>query len=188
MFMRPGPTQKLILASFLSIFAVGISGYVFWWINQYIRNSQFIFSSLESQISTLEEERKAARRASSLLEERSIDIDRIDRLLVERTRPVDFIETLEGLAKRTKNNLALDFDEGQSSADTMIFRLTVEGTEPQVRKYLLLVELLPHKISIIDLNWQRVGTGEAIRVAPGKKPAEEKATHRLAFTVAIKAR
>ena len=186
--MRLGAVQKLVITSVAAVLVAGAPAFLFWRLGQYVQNAEFAVAALESQLSVLEEERKAARRASALLEERSADIDRINRLLVERARLIDFIETLEGLAGRVKNKLALDFDEGQSRADALIFRLTIEGTELQARAYLKLLELLPYQSSISAINWQRLAAGQALPPSPDKKAAESKPTHRLTLTMGVRAR
>lgn len=185
--MRVNAARKLIITSALSLFIAGFSAAGFWRLAQGVTRGESRLQVIESQIASLEEERKLARSGASLLEAHRRDLERFRKIAVNRERPVEFIETLENLAKDTKNTIVLDFDEGRSSPDSLLLRLTVEGSEESTRQYLSLLEFLPHEIRVEELTLQSIGGGG--RAAPSPPPGTKGAppSHRLLLTIRVSA-
>ena len=155
--MRITSYQKLILALVISVIVAGCFGYIFWWFFSTVVNARTSLENLRSKISAQEEDKISIRREGRLLEEKKEDIDRIRNFLVEREQPVGFIESLEDLARKTKNTIVMDLDEKQSSiGKNLVFRLTVEGKEESVLKYLELLELLPYQIYLTEVSFQKL--------------------------------
>lgn len=113
------------------------------------------------KIEELEIKRRLAYEMQILTKERAQDFAKISKFFIDRERPVDFIEGLEEMAKKTNNLIAIDFNEVQSKkSKNLFFKLTIEGNENSVRKYLKLLELMPYKIKVEALTFQKITTSE----------------------------
>jgi len=123
-----------------------------------IRGIKTVFAALETKIALAEKERKSSRLDSTLLETRAEDLKRINNFLIDRENPLPFIEAVEMLAKNTQNRLSLDFAETESKQEGIAFRLTTEGSEPNVLRFLSLLEVMPYDIEIRDVIFQRTYT------------------------------
>lgn len=153
--MKLTPLQKLIYASTFSLLTLvgGVSG--LWLLSRSVTRTQDSIQRIRSEILMLEEERKFARVVQSFLDKRGDDIAGLDKIFIDRERPVEFIETLENLARTTGNRLTIEFNEGVSTKTILSFRLTIEGAESSTKKYLELLELLPYIIKIENLSFQK---------------------------------
>lgn len=187
--MRFTSKQKLFVTAAVSLLAVGFLGGAFWKLSGIIENSDARLQNIESKIFSFEEERTLARTAEGVIKARRDDIGRINGFFVDRERPIEFIESLERIAKETRNKMALDFDEGRSKEERLFFRITAEGEEKNVRKFLRLLEFMPYEIRIEDLSFQRIGvsTGVYVPPVPGKKAGEAPPSLRLFLFISVKA-
>lgn len=150
------PFQKLVFAILLFIIAVAAFSGAYFWMFGRIRNLGILIEEDRVKILFLEEERKAVRGVDSLLSEREADVSRIKNFFVEPERVVEFIESIETLAKNTGNKISIDFDEAKSSGENYYFRFTIDGTEKSVIGYLRATELYPALIRIQDFVLQRL--------------------------------
>lgn len=153
--MRSIPLQKLIIVSVAFSLMISALMGLFSWFSWNINRSEVLIRNIKSKLIALEEERKFARTARAFLKEREPDLKRIDQFAIDRERPVEFIEALENLARKTSNTLALEFDEGRSTAKHLSFRMTLQGEEENAHRYLKLLELLPYFIRIEELRVRR---------------------------------
>lgn len=174
---------KFAVTSSAALAAVGVSLVIFFMLSRYVSTSAARFEEIEFRISTLEEERKFADLAKNFLVERAGDLERVRRFSPNRERPVELIEAFEALARKTGNSSVLDFDEEKSKTAGLVFRVTVDGTEKNIRRYLKLLELMPYQISVEDLTFQQLAsTGESAL----KKASGVPVTHRLILALNVK--
>lgn len=148
--------QKLFLTA-----AIFLAGAVFWvwlWIGflYRVKNAGATLQDLKGQIPALEEKRKLAGEMQALFKNRTGDLEKIRSFLISKDRPVVFIESLEELARKTRNRIAINFDEGKSKDQNLFFRLTLEGGEENVLKYLQLLELMPYKLKVEEVSIQKL--------------------------------
>lgn len=169
------PFQKLSAGILLSLVLTVVSGGVFVWIYLQVRDSAERLTRIETEIAMLEEERRRARSADFISEEKKEEISRLDAFLIPGDKPIEFIEDLEKIARGTANKVTLDLVTEKAAGGAFSFRITAEGTEESVARHLLLIELLPHEISVEDLTFQK------LRTAPGE---EEKV--RLVVVINVK--
>lgn len=164
--MHFNSAHKLIFTSIVSFVVVGILAVTFWRVFSDVRDAAGDLSLIESRIADLENDHRTALAVSEVLKEKSSDLERIGRFLIDRERPVGFIEDLERLAEFTGNKVAIDVvsSEKGRSPDILNFRLTIEGEEKDVFRYLRLLELAPYEISVEDFAYQKI--------APSVTPAK----------------
>ena len=153
-----------------------------------IKNLEGSIRSIKSELILLEKERTAVRKINFWLEEKNSDVARIKKFFVERDEIVEFIETLEGLAKNSGNKIALDYDEFKSQGEYLFFRLTADGTEKSVRRYLEAMEFLPYEIRTADIAFQKLTQGRenTSLAASSTKIPEIIITHRLIIGIMVK--
>ena len=99
----------------------------------------------------------------------------LSNFFINYREPVEFIETLEDLAKKTGVILAIDLALGVPGANELPLRLNIEGSEKNVLRYLRLLELLPNQILVEDIGFQ------SILSAPGVSLA----SHRLQLSIRV---
>lgn len=158
--MKLNPRKKLFLTVAISLIIVSLFGSVLGWLFSQVKKAGATLTETANKAALLEAERKTAREIQVLLKDRAGDMAKINKLFVDRGEPVEFIENLEKTAKKTGNKIAIDFDEGRSKDKNLFFRLTVEGNEAHTRKYLKLLGLMPYKMKIEDLAFQKIGAGK----------------------------
>lgn len=148
--------QKLFLTA-----AIFLAVAVFWvwlWTGFFyrVKNAGATLQDLKGQIPALEEKRKLAGEMQFLFKNRTEDLEKIRSFLVSKERPVVFLENLEETARKTRNRIAINFDEGKSKDQNLFFRLTLEGGEENVLKYLRLLELMPYKLKVEEVSIQKL--------------------------------
>lgn len=181
--MGLNPFHKLIITAFVSIVFIGILAWFLGTASSDVLNSVDILSSIESRIATLEFDRRTALAVAEVIRKHSSDFERIGKFLIDRERPVEFIEALENLANSTDNEIAIDVvaAERGASKDTLSFRLTIEGSSASVFRYLRLLELMPYHISAEDFNYQTLNLAPAVG---GKSKSSSQM--RLAILIKVK--
>ena len=158
--MKSGPKKKFIITIAISAALVGVFFWFYVYIASAVGQATSKLSEIEAQIIELEGERKQTRSLERILEDRGRDLERINAFFVDRERPIKFIEELENLAKTTGNLIALGVDNPTSSGQDLPFRITLDGSEASVSKYLKLFELLPYDIRIEDFSYQKITEGD----------------------------
>ena len=154
--MRLTTFQQFVSTAFFAVFAVAVfSGAYFWMFNQIGKLGASVEEDRD-KILFLEEEWKAVHRIDILLSKREADVLRIKNFFVEPEKVVEFIESMEALAKNIGNKISIDFDEAKSSGENYYFRFTVDGTAEGVIGYLRALELYPAEIRIQDFIFQRL--------------------------------
>lgn len=172
--------KNLPLTTILFVGAMFISAGIFWWLYRAVDSASIGLTDVRTNLKTLEDEREAAKQISAVLENNEIAIDRMQKFPVNAQNPLEFIETLEDLARSTGSIATLDLDSQKNSkADELIFRVTVEGVRSGILTYIKLLELLPHIIRIDEINYQATTDNKAFS-GPGLKGS------RLLITLAVK--
>lgn len=120
-----------------------------------VREGERAIREVEGKIAASKEREEAARAASALLQQRRGDIARITAFLVDKEKPVVFIETIENLAKNTGNRLELTLAGDERKDSELAFIALVQGTEEGVMRYLKLLELLPYAITFDTVRFER---------------------------------
>jgi len=184
--MRLSSAQKLILTTVLAALVAGVSIFGYMRLYQKVWDFSAKLRELETSIRKFEEERRAARAFKILAEKRDKDLERIDKFWVDRGRPIAFIEDLEKLAENTQTTMVLDFEENKSKGNELFFRLTVNGSEKNVRKFLRALEFIAYEIKIDALSFQRISERELSAVIPTRSLGN--ATHRLIVSLNVKAK
>lgn len=136
----------------------------------------------EANVVTAEANRVSTKRASAILKENEAGIARIERFFIDREQPVEFIERLEAVARATRNKISLNVNEAGNGANSLSFRVRLEGTAASVRTMLHALELLPYQLSIDEIAFTQSETGwSAVGNAP---PLGAPAT--LSFLISVK--
>lgn len=179
--MRFDPTRKLIAGSAVALVIVSATAWIFWRVGLGVWQADFILGEIQSKIDGLSEERRRARALEEVLVSRKDDLARVNGFFVDRERPIAFIESMERAAARTQNSIAIDVDERTGEERTLSFRVTAEGDEANLLKYVRLLETLPYKIETEEVVFQRIAADSA-RLA-GPRPAG-----RLLLSLRVRAR
>lgn len=155
MNMRFGPKQRLIIAGAAGALILGFGGWGFLRLAARVWQRDFILGELRSKTEKMRGDRELADDLALILERRRSDLDRISAVFVNRARPVAFIETLEGLASSSGNKIAIDIIDQKSDERHLGFRLTVEGEDQNLLRYVRLLETLAHKLEMEEAVFQK---------------------------------
>ncbi|MDP3769395.1 MAG: hypothetical protein Q8R40_00465 [bacterium] len=165
--MRISPFTKFIVKSSLLLIAIALLGFTFMYLSNNVLKSRAELGNTVTQISSIEKNQARLVRTSDLLNKRSADIARLTALSVNRDRPLQFIERMEQIGRITNTVLSLNIDETKSTAESLMFRLVIDGTDTSVRKMLRLIEALPYQITIENLSFQKDINQDPASLKPG---------------------
>lgn len=146
--MRRAPFHKFIATISISALSVGVLAWIFFWTMHATDRIRLEIAQINSDSAALGTEREHALVFARLAGERPQNFERIAGYAVDPENPVAFIETLEGLAKKTNNQIKLDVGAATISEGELPFNISIEGAKNDVLKYLKLVELLPYELRI----------------------------------------
>lgn len=149
------PHQNIILTALFVLFLVGSLGVSFWLMIRSIKNFGQSFQNIANKIAAHEEDREQARHADALVKKRETDIKKVKEFFIDRKEPVLFIEQLEEIARTTRNKVALTIDEEKGETNSLMFRVSVQGSEATVRMMLTLIELMPYQIAVEDIIFEK---------------------------------
>ena len=155
MNIRFAPKRKLAVAGAVAALAIGLAGWGFWRMAVGVWQRDFVLGELQSKLEGLREDRDRAKDLAVILKRQDKNLDRIGEFFVNRERPVAFIEAVERIAVSSGNAIALDVDEGRNDERHLGFRLTAEGEEDNLLRYVRLLEALPYKLEIGEIIFQR---------------------------------
>lgn len=184
--MQLSAATKLISAIVLAGAIALLTITAFIWFFFYVKNMESRFTAIESKISTMEDNRAAAKRAIGTIREDASALQRISKFFIDRENPVSFIEELETLARDTHNTISLNINEQKSTSDSFVFHLTLDGDTSSVMRYLTLLELLPYEIIVQDIGYQE---HESAPMSPSAKniPSPKPPRHaRLIIEIRVK--
>lgn len=156
--MKLSSKQKLILTSGIS-FAVTVAlAWGFLYLAYGVISARSSVGTVMERIAKVETDIAQANTFKDILEDRSDDIEHIEKLFVDRERPVELIERLENIATSTRVVLLIDLGAQSSDEEFLDLRLTLEGSNQGLLKYLSLLELLPYEIKIGEIAFQQSGS------------------------------
>lgn len=174
--------KNLILASLLSLVSVGILGWLFWLMLGFVQGAEINILELKNKISSLEKDIKQAGQLELIQKERTQDFARLEKFFADKERPIEFIETLEKVAKDSKNEISISFDENKSKNGKLFFKLNIIGNETSILQYLKLLELISYPLGVENLTWQKIETGGNFLQVP-RTPKEIPPSHRLIIDI-----
>lgn len=177
--------QNFFLTIVLSLAGFSFFGLVLIILLNQTKTASVVLRQSAEKIAELETKIKLAGEMQVLIKDRAGDLSKINKFFVDRERPVGFIEDLEGIAKKTKNRIAIDFMETRSKGKSLFFKLTIEGSESSTRKYLKLLELMPYKIRVEDLTFQKITISEIPTFVRQPKGSEIALSQRMVVLIQI---
>ena len=183
MIRRISPRQNLMFTSLLALIPLGAFIWVYVFMAVAVSRADASLKEIGGKIAALEEDRRRVRILEKIMEERRSDFAKINAFLVSHDRPVGLIEQVEDLAKRTHNAVALAVEGQVNNTPELGFRITVDGSEESVARYLKLFELLSYAIRVEDMVFQRLSGGEVSVL-----PSAGTALTRLTLVVKVKSR
>ncbi len=148
--------QKFLATVIVASLLVGVFGWLYVSMVSAVRRADSGLLKVEASIAGLERERRQARIFERTAEEREKDLARIENFFIDHERPLELIERLEGLAKVTGSLIALNVESPTAGGRDLNFRITLDGFESNVAKYVRLFELLPYEIKVQELILQKV--------------------------------
>ena len=168
--MRDIFSHKIFITSLISAVLLVSLIWSFLRLNSEADGLRAKLNDIQTKILFTEQERKAIRLAQITKDEYESDLKRISRIFVNKDQPIELVEDLESLAKASGNLFVIDLDENKSAeGKNLFFRIAVDGTQASVMRYLRALELMPYKISVSEMVFQKVDS--------------EKATHRLSLLI-----
>ncbi len=175
--------KRFIATIILAVVCNILLGVLYWWLYIYVSGARMSLSKVKSDIASSGEDRKAVRAADLIFAERKDDLARIEKFFIDSKQPVDFIESLENLARATRNQITLSVDSGIREQRMLAFRLSLDGSKENLLRYLALLELLPYEIHVDEISLQRAEGFEAGAAVgqSGTSPA-----HRLSLLFRVK--
>lgn len=177
--------RKLFLMIGVSLAVLAFWGWILAGLLQQVKNTSITLYGLEEKVADLEARRKAAGDIQILLQDRAKDLAKINNFSVSKERPVVFIEELEDVAKKTKNRVAIDFDEARSKGKNIFFRLAIDGNENSVLRYLKLLEFMPYKIKVEEASLQRLTSAQISTSLTLPKESEVPLSHHLEVLIRV---
>lgn len=179
--MQTQPRITLIITTLVSLLAIAALSFVFIFISRNIERYHRTLSLTVMNIEASEKNFNHFMDIANLLETRSKDIARIQRIAIDRQRPLQFIETIEQIARITHTQSALGVNEIKDDKQSLLFHVTWEGEEKNVRTMLALLQKLPFQIVIQDMSFQK-----DILSAPGQTQTSGTGNARLVLSMKIK--
>lgn len=178
--MKLSSRKKIILVIFSAAVGASFAGYLFGWLALHTKSITAALEATEAKLALLEYERKTVRQIEKHLDEKKPLVARFRTILVDHARPISFLDSLTELGKITGNKIVLDYAEQESDAESLVFRLTVEGASVSAAKYLKLLELMPYALAVEQMNWQSITTQQ--------KSSEQIADTRMLLTIRVKSK
>ena len=170
--MREFLHHKIFATSLVSLLVLTSLVWSFWKLNSLAVSLRAKLNEIHAEVFFNEHERKAIRLAEATIKEHQEDLARINKIFINKEKPVEFVEDLESLAKISGNLFVIDLDETKSAeGKDLFFRLAVDGNQASVTRYLKALELMPYKMSVKEAAFQRIDS--------------DKATHRLSLLISV---
>lgn len=146
---------KLIAVSAASALMIGLCGWGWWWFGASVLNDNAARSGIRQRIEKLAAERASAHAFVEFRAARQEDLSRIGAFFSDRSRPVALLQALEALGRATGNQITLDIDDATSDDKYLAFRVSIEGGEQGILRYVRLLEHIPYQAKITAMNYER---------------------------------
>ena len=147
--------KKIIITSLISFCTIGVLVFFFILISNNIRSYRDDLDSIIANIASSNDEVNRLVRISDTIKNRKMDIQRLQNLVIDRQRPLRFIETIEQIGRLTNTKIALNVSDAKGNTNSLVFNATLEGQEEKIRMMLALIQTLPYQISIEGISFQR---------------------------------
>lgn len=183
----PEGIKYISTVSVILIFAIG-AAFGFWRTKEKVSNFERDIVDIESKIIFHEEERERSDRTARLFDDQTEASARINNFFIDRANPIPFIESLETIARETGTAMALNVNETITKEDELLFSVTIEGADKNVRKMLQLIELIPYDVGIEEFSFQKITTTERsfIQQSSSQKTLQNSPTARLRLSLRVK--
>lgn len=176
--------QRFILTAALVATASSGAIAVFFLASQTVRSSRAALQAIETNIHFLEQEHASGMQIAQALGRRTRDVERLKKFFVNPERPLDFIEKIEDVARRTGNGISLALDQSRAEPKTLFLRLALEGGDSNIASMLSLIDTLPYDIEVRQMNYETLGERSGqIPIAQGAK-----ASARMTLVIGVKTR
>lgn len=149
--------KKIFSASVGYILIIVLLGWGFFQMVSSVARLAASLTDFRIKTNTLDMRRQTLQESIRLFREREADISRIRLFLVDRQRPVLFIESMEDLAKKTNTTLDLGVSQPREGGHFLSFRVSVDGARRDVLSFLHLLELLPYYLIIDEFQFSTGG-------------------------------
>lgn len=176
------PKHKFFITALSSLLILVGLGWLWWFLISGIETFKDALYDVRLKIVAQEEERKSARQLASLMKARRIDLEKTDSLLIDKEKPIEFIEGVESLARKTGSRMFLGVEGSVDPAGFMNFKLNIEDTERGARSFLEMLTLMPYEILVEDINFQKISS-VPVTLPDGKNFAP---TARLGILIKVK--
>lgn len=133
-----------------------------------IRNSSYAVSAGRSSLEFSGKRLVIAEENQKALEDYAEDVERMKKTIFYKERPLEFIETLENIARLSGSIIEITPIEGKDSLN--IFLVSAEGDFPSLFKFLKLIEVMKYQVVIEEANFEKSSsvvsvTGQAAKSA-----------------------
>ncbi len=166
-------------------FLYGVAGKLFF----EIADLRATVRDTQAEIVKLDKERGRFAAVEKALAKESDILERIERMTVDLSSPLPFIELLERLAKEkgvAMKFVALEVDSSESTK-VQKFRLIAEGPYANVFQYFQVIELVPYQISLSGTQIEFIeGEGMIPGVRPSGSQSKQKYTTRLTLDMGVR--
>ncbi len=157
--------QKIYLSLFCLVIIVVLSVVflIYPFFNQ-VRNSSQELVLEKSRLNALSFEKENFKNIEAVYKNYQGDLDKIDKLFVDSSFPVDFISFLEKNASSSNVNLVKSSSLNKKSDEdpwpNMTFNLSLSGSFPNILKFIERIESAPYLIEITDFSTNKAGGQE----------------------------
>lgn len=146
---------KLIAVSMASALMIGICGWGWWWFCARVLADDAARSGIRQKIERLAASRASAHAFAEFRDARQEDLSRIGAFFSDRSRPIALLQALEALGRATGNQIMIDIDDASSDDKYLAFRVSIEGSEQSILRYVRLLEHIPYQTKITAMNYER---------------------------------
>ena len=153
--MKLSPRKKLIGLSTVSLCAIGVCLWGWWWFGTSILTDDAVHVGIQEKIDRLAVARASARAFAELRRTRQGDLSRVEAFFSDPSHPIAFLQTLEELGRVTRSNISIDLDTTSKDEAYLGFQISIDGREENILRYVRLLERIPYEVKITAMNYQK---------------------------------
>lgn len=153
--LRPGKKRFWVvtaLAGAAVVAMIGLDGWGF----AAVRRDQRVLAAVRRELAIREEQQKAVVSAGRALKRLNTERALIESSFADPAEPLEFIETIERLARRLGLRAELQF-AGESGAGADAYDVSVEGPFSKVFAFFQRLESLPYLVKLDEVDLARSG-------------------------------
>lgn len=152
-FLKSSKGKFIVTVSAAPIIFFLILYFVMGWLFTEIRNASYSVSGGEASLIFLDKRAATAEENKKAIEGITRDIERMKRASFNKEHPLEFIETLENIARLSGGLVEITPVEDKNSLN--IFLVSAVGNFPNIFKFLKLLEVMPYEIFIEEANFEK---------------------------------